>query len=637
MKSELRLLMIEDSDEDAELIRMELERAGYRIHWKRVQTEPDLVSALDEPWDLIISDFRMPGFDGLRAFAIYEQRGLDVPFIFVSGEIGEERAVEAMRAGARDYMLKDNLARLNVAVKRELRESENRRRRQVAEEATRREQYRLAMAVEASGAGVFEHRVPLERSLYVSELLASMIGCDTGSIPVDRGIVDWLRERIHPESLALLERAYEDFLEGRTERHHCEARVRHQDGRWLEVSTFAKAVERDERGRASHVVGVILDVSSLRHLEAKLLQAQKMEAIGRLAGGVAHDFNNLLTAILSFGSMVLSELDPTEAAREDMVEVLEAARRAEELTAQLLAFSRKKTISPRVVNVNTLVRDTERMLRRMLGEDIEFVTHLADDLWNVRIDPSAFEQVLMNMAVNARDAMATGGKLTIQTLNTLSPDGEPHAMVAISDNGVGMDEQTRSQIFEPFFTTKELGRGTGLGLSTCYGIVKQAGGFITVETEVSIGTTFRIHLPRDASAADPAKRKRREPSSLSGNELILVTEDDDQVRRLTVRALKRHGYRVLQAANANEAIQLCQTTTERIDLLLTDVVMPGLSGKELAERLLAIQPGLKLLFMSGYNDNMIQDRGFLGPAHQLLEKPFTPDVLALTVRQMLDG
>jgi CheY-like chemotaxis protein len=248
---ELRLLMIEDSEEDAELIRMELERAGYRVQCKRVQTEADLLVALEEPWDLIISDFRMPGFDGLRAFAIYEQRRIDVPFIFVSGEIGEERAVEAMRAGARDYMLKDNLARLNVAVRRELREAENRKRRQAAEEATRREQYRLAMAVEASGAGVFEHRVPLERSLYVSELLASMIGYDASTIPLHGGIVDWLRERIHPESLPLLERAYEEFLEGRTERHRGEARLRHQDGRWLEVSTFAKATDEGAGSRLS--------------------------------------------------------------------------------------------------------------------------------------------------------------------------------------------------------------------------------------------------------------------------------------------------------------------------------------------------------------------------------------------------
>ncbi len=344
MDRRLRLLMVEDSEEDAELIRVELQRGGFEIDWERVQTEAAFVDALDQDWDLIISDFKMPEFDGLRAFTLFKRQAIDTPFIFVSGEIGEERAVDAMRAGARDYVLKDNLARLNVAVTRELEEAENRMIRRRAEEMIRREQRRLAMAVEASGAGVFDHRVPLGSTLYVSERCAQILGYERDAIPIDQSITDWLRVRIDPESLPALEQAYREFLAGRSERHQAELRVRHADGRWLEVTSFAKAIERNATGRAVHVVGVILDVSELRRLEAQLIQAQKMEAIGRLAGGVAHDFNNLLTAILSFGSMVLGELRPEDPVHEDMEEVLKAARRAESLTGQLLAFSRRKAI-----------------------------------------------------------------------------------------------------------------------------------------------------------------------------------------------------------------------------------------------------------------------------------------------------
>jgi two-component system, cell cycle sensor histidine kinase and response regulator CckA len=503
----LRLLMVEDSEEDAELIRIELQRSGYSIDWKRVQTEADFLGAIQEPWDLIISDFQMPMFDGLRAFTLYQRASLDTPFIFVSGAIGEERAVEAMRVGAKDYILKDNLARLNVAVKRELREAENRR--------------------------------------------------------------------------------------------------------------------------------------AAKRLEEQLVQAQKMEAIGRLAGGIAHDFNNLLTAILSFGSMAASELAPGNPVREDIEEILRAARRAESLTGQLLAFSRRKAISPRVINLNDLIVDIDRMLRRLIGEDIDLVTAPAQNLWNVCVDPSAFDQVLVNLAVNARDAMPNGGKLSVETSNAIIGEGQKiaageYVVVAVSDSGLGMDAETLQKIFEPFFTTKEPGRGTGLGLSTCYGIVSQAGGSISVESEVGIGTTFRVHLPRAHSATADLKAMPAAPVSFAGTETILVTEDDDQVRKLVVRSLRRLGYQVLEAPNGAEAIRVCGEH-QGIALMITDVVMPGISGRELSERVSALQPNLKVLFMSGYTEHSIVHHGVLDPGIRMIQKPFTPSDLAEVVRRMLDG
>ena len=643
----LRLLLIEDSEDDAELITLELERAGFLLDYRRLETEAEFMEALREPWDVIISDFQMPQFDGVRAFAIYKSRGIDTPFIFVSGAIGEDRAVEAMRAGARDYLLKGNLARLTAAVHRELAEARNRVAQRDAEAAARREQRRLAMAVQASGAGVFEHAVPLREDTYCSERLAEILGWSEAELSQQVGTSTWIDEQVHPEDLPIVRQAYIDFVEGNAERYSGEFRVRHKDGRWIDVAGFADALDRDRDGRARKVVGVMLDLTERRRLEAQLQQAQKMEAVGRLAGGVAHDFNNLLTVIFSFGNFVLDELLPEDPVYHDMQEVLKAAQRAESLTSQLLAFSRRKPVSPKVIDINAMVGDMDRMLRRVVGEDIDVSTVLTTDLWNVRIDPGSVEQVVVNLAVNARDAMPDGGKLTIETSNVeigdeygplhraQVPEGQ-YVMLAISDDGVGMDGATQEKIFEPFFTTKGAGKGTGLGLSTCYGIVKQAGGWIWVYSEIGKGTTFRIYLPRVVEDPDRSPVARA-PESLQGTETILVVEDDDQVRKLAARALTRLGYRVIEAAGGSEALEACSNSEERIDLLLTDVVMPDMSGKQLVERLSPQRPEMKVLYMSGYTANAIVHRGVIDADTHMLPKPFAPETLARKVRELLDA
>jgi PAS domain S-box-containing protein len=642
----LRLLMIEDSEDDAELIRIELQEAGFELAWRRVQTEPDFVAALDEPWDLIISDYQMPGFDGLRAFTLFKERGLETPFIFVSGALGEERAVAAMRAGARDFLVKGHLARLSAAVKRELSEAGARIERRKAEEAARREGRRLAMAVEASGAGVFEHAIPLGPENYHSPRWAGILGYAQGELPAHQVFTAWLAERAHPDDLPLMEAAYDRFVEGHKDRYAVEVRLRRKQGDWIDVSISAKAVHREPTGRATHVVGVMLDLSERRALEDQLRQAQKMEAVGRLAGGVAHDFNNLLTAIFSFGQFVLDALREGDPAYADMEEVLKAAKKAESLTAQLLAFSRSKPVSPKTISINLLVEEMDRMLRRVVGEDVDVSTNLSPDLCNVRVDPGSLEQVIVNLAVNARDAMMEGGKLTIETANAQLDDeyGKAHgvqvpagnyAVLAVSDDGAGMDKETQSRIFEPFFTTKESGRGTGLGLSTCYGIIRQAGGYIWVYSEIGAGTTFKIYLPRDLADVEET-RTRPDPATLRGSETILVAEDDEQVRRLAVRALSRLGYRVIEAANGGEALLKCELSPDEIDLLLTDVVMPEMSGKQLAERLTPLRPGMRVLYMSGYTANAIVHRGVLDPGTHMLQKPFTPEILARKVRDVLD-
>jgi hypothetical protein len=639
--------MVEDSEDDAELIRLELESADFVIDWRRVETEQGFLEALEEPWDLIISDYQMPGFDGLRAFALYKERELDTPFIFVSGALGEERAVSAMRAGARDYLVKGNLARLSVAVRRELDEARARIERREAEQMTRREQRRLAMAVEASGAGIFEYTLPVEPDAYCSERWAEILGYTLDDLPTHETLLEWELAQVHPDDLPMMQKAYEGFIEGSTDQYAAEVRMRHKQGAWVEVATFAKAVERDSDQRATHVVGVMLDLSERRTLEEQLRQAQKMEAVGRLAGGVAHDFNNLLTVIFSFGQFVLDALGEDTPAYVDMQEVLKAARNAETLTAQLLAFSRRRPVSPMAIHVNGLVEDMDRMLRRIVSEDVEVALELAPDLCNVRIDPGSLEQVVVNLAVNARDAMPEGGKLTIATANAevREPPGSPHvgtippgeyAVLSVSDTGMGMDQETTRRIFEPFFTTKEAGKGTGLGLSTCYGIVKQAGGHICVRSELGHGATFEIYLPRIADRAEQVV-ELPEPTSLQGTETILVVEDDEQVRRLAVRALTRLGYCVVAAANGSDGLRQSQALDEPIHLLLTDVVMPAMSGKKLVGALLPLRPDIKVLYMSGYSANAIVHRGVLEPGTHMIQKPFTPELLARKIREVLDG
>jgi signal transduction histidine kinase/ActR/RegA family two-component response regulator len=385
---------------------------------------------------------------------------------------------------------------------------------------------------------------------------------------------------------------------------------------------------------------------ALRKAEEQLRQSQKMEAIGRLAGSIAHDFNNLLSVILGHGVSVLEEAKPLDPVREDVSEIVRAAERAADLTRQLLAFSRQQVLAPRVLDLNRSVRECEKLLRRLLGADIELVVRCSRNLSRVKADPGQMDQVLMNLAINARDAMTGGGKLTIETDDVMLDDAYvaehldvkagPHVMLAVSDTGAGMDRETMAQIFEPFFTTKPAGKGTGLGLSTVFGIVKQSGGHIGVYSEVNGGTTFKVYLPRVLDD-EVDERDVVEPVDLDGSETVLLVEDQDEVRRVALRILTRYGYHVIEARNAGEALLTCEQYPRTIHLLLTDVVMPLLPGRLLAERLLAIRPEMRTLFMSGYAENAILHHGHLDAGIDYLQKPLVPQVLARRVRSVLDA
>jgi PAS domain S-box-containing protein len=403
---------------------------------------------------------------------------------------------------------------------------------------------------------------------------------------------------------------------------------------------------RGSGGKVTGVIGVATDVTERRHLEAQLRQAQKMEAVGRLAGGVAHDFNNLLTAIGGYSELLQTRWGGTAHGAKELEEIRKACQRATALTRQLLAFSRRQVLEPKVLDLNAVVTRTEQMLRRLIGEDVDLITSLHPSLGRVRADPSQVEQILMNLVVNARDAMPQGGRVVVETANVeLGPSFAarhpetqpgPYVMLAVSDTGSGMDPETLAHLFEPFFTTKGPGEGTGLGLSTVYGIVRQSGGNIWAYSEPGRGSTFKIYLPRAEEAAESVPEAARVTPRLRGNETILVVEDEKIVRSLALEILKMHGYSVLEARNGTEALKVAARHSGTIHLMLTDVVMPQMGGPELVQRLQPLRPEMRILYMSGYTGGALVQQGVLAPETALLSKPFGVDALARKIREILD-
>jgi two-component system, cell cycle sensor histidine kinase and response regulator CckA len=527
MTNPLHLLLVEDSASDAKLVVNELQRSGRSIVYERVESETTMRTALaNGRWDAVISEWSMPEYSALAVLGVVKELCGGLPVVIVSRTAGADCAVEAMRAGASDYVLKDKLGRL---------------------------------------------------------------------VPT-------------------LERALREFTAGPIKRR------------------LAKAV-------------CSCSGDALHKSEKQLWQAQKMEALGRLAGGVAHDFNNALSVMLNHSALALRGLEPGSPARRHIEQVCQAAESAAGLTRRLLMCSRQRAVAPPVIDLRDTVTSMEPIVRRVLGEQVELLTKVSSERSCVKVDRAQIEQVIMNLAVNARDAMPRGGKLVVEVQNVVldevhasqhgSTKPGPYAILKVRDSGIGMDRETQQRIFEPFFTTKPVGNGSGLGLFTVFGTVQQSGGSIWLHSEPGAGTTFKVFLPRVGAEVELAER-RSVPATLRGHETILLVEDEESLREVVSQILEDQGYQVFVAAHGAQALERASAHQGRIDLLLSDVVMPQIGGPELAKRLLLQRPDIKLLFMSGFTDDRIAHEGVLH-AGVFIQKPFTATQLTGKVRTLLDA
>jgi PAS domain S-box-containing protein len=510
--------------------------------------------------------------------------------------------------------------------------------RKLAEEAMRRAEERYRSMVDNAVYGIYRSTLD-GQFLDVNPALVTMLGYGSAEelkgVDLPSGIYK------NPDDRNRLKEIF-----ARTSRLDAvEVEWKRKDGSEISIRLSGRRVEEDSLSEPIFE-GIVEDITDRKNLEEHLRQAQKMESVGLLAGGIAHDFNNLLTAINGYSELLLSSNNLHDGLRRELEEIRKAGDRAAQLTQQLLAFSRKQILQPQLLDLNAVVGNVDRLLRRLIGEDVELITVLSPDLGRIKADPGQVEQVIMNLAVNARDAMPKGGRLTIETANveldedyvsrhvTVVPGR--YVLLAMSDTGVGMEAPVLRRIFEPFFTTKELGKGTGMGLSTVYGIVKQSGGYIWVYSEPGQGTSFKVYFPQvgDAAASDASRTQL--PELARGSETILVVEDEETVRHLILAVLRRRGYQTLEARQAQEALEFAEKHPGPIHVMLTDVVMPKMSGRELANQLATLRPEAKILFMSGYATNAIIHHGVLDPGTAFLQKPFTPDALVRKIRQILD-
>ncbi len=592
--------------------------------------------------DLVLLDLSLADSQGLETFRWVQAAVPQSPIVVLVDPSEHSLTRQVMKEGATDYLTKGDLAAGLLA--RVMRHALELHRAcpaagNLTEEQQSQSEPGYSALIENAPYGIYRSTLD-SRFLFVNSVLVNMLGYGSKAELLAMNLATDIYE--DPEARArLIEQYQQDSrFEG------AEVEWKRKDGTPIHVRLSGRAV-RDHQGSLACWEVVVEDVTERRALEERLRQSQKMEGIGRLAGGIAHDFNNLLNVIVGYSELILTGRGVEDKVRRKAEEIKKAGERATALTRQLLAFSRKQVLEPKVLDLNAVVAEMEQMLRRLIGEHIELGIRPAGALGLVKADPGQLSQVLMNLALNARDAMPQGGVLTIETANVELGEGfrwqrvavlpGPYVMLSVSDTGAGMDAGTRDHIFEPFFTTKEQGKGTGLGLATVYGVVKQSGGYIWVYSEPGKGSTFKIYLPRCGGAAEPLGVPQPSTSLPKATETVLLVEDEESLRKLTRQFLEERGYTVLEARDGQEALQISQSYKESIHLTLTDVVMPRMGGRELSEKLMALRPQMKVLYMSGYTDDTMLRQGQLRPGAAYLQKPFNPSDLARKAREVLDA
>ncbi len=649
-QAERRVLVVEDDEGLRRLIVKRLNASGFSAAEASCGREA-LNSLQQEPGRILVLDQMLPDMTGNELINRLRRDGGEIPFIIMTGQGDERLAVELMKMGARDYLVKglDLLELLPGALHRLCNELETENRLAEAEKELLKSRELLNETEKLAGIGGWEWDVLSETMLWTEEtyrihdLEPGEIG-PLSSCHIDRSL-ECYREKDRSLVLAAFRNCCENGLP-----YDLEVPFTSATGRSLWIRTAGRPVY--DRNRVVKVVGHIMDITALKQaeqerelLQEKLNQSQKMESVGRLAGGVAHDFNNMLGVILGHAELLLQNVSEADKSRRSLEEIEKAARRSAGLVSQLLAFARKQTIAPRVLDLNDTVSGMLNMLQRLIGENIDLTWIPGTGLWPVSMDPSQVDQVLANLCVNARDAIKGVGQLTIETANRefnrefcQSHDAYlpgQFIMLAVSDDGCGMDTRTIANLFEPFFTTKEIGRGTGLGLATVYGIVSQNNGFIIVESEPGRGSTFRVFIPRYAGSPAVSGEKVSTVTAAKGSETILLVEDEPSILEIGRKMLEHLGYRVLAAETPGAALQVAREHAGEIQLLITDVVMPEMNGRDLARNLLSIHPRIRRLFMSGYTADVIAHHGVLDPGVHFMQKPFSLQELAMKVQAAL--
>jgi two-component system, cell cycle sensor histidine kinase and response regulator CckA len=642
MKSTLHILHLEDDPNDAALIQSALKAGGITCSTTRVETHDDFVAALEHGGvDLILSDFALPAFDGLSALKTAHAKWPAIPLIFVSGTLGEERAIDSLKNGAADYVLKENLARLAPSVRRVIQQVEERAGNRRTEEVLRETEQRLRIVFSESVLGIALVGVD-GRPVLTNAAVQKMLGYTGEELRLMT-----FKEFTHPDDCAADVECFQQLIQGTRNDYHMEKRYIRKDGQvvWGRLSV---SVARGAAGLVDFAIGMVEDITERRKLEAQFIEAQKMDVIGHLAAGVAHDFNNILAVIMGYSDLIASEVGQDNPVRKHNETIRLAAERAVGLTRQLLVFSRKETVQPVVLDLNHEMRDMDTMLRRLIGENIEMRIVPGEQIGHVKADSGYFGQVLMNLVVNARDAMPNGGQLDISTDNITLDEhyAQTHAgavageyvVLSVGDTGAGMTDEVKAHLFEAFFTTKPKGKGTGLGLATCQTVVQQCGGHMAVTSEVGKGTTFKVYFPRVDLPLDKSASAIHKGALPRGTETVLVVEDEPTVRHLAHDVLQAQGYEVLWASNGQHALQVAREHGgSPIRLVITDVIMPQMGGKAMAEWLKISNPDLKVLFTSGYTDDAIAHHGVLESGVEFLPKPYTPSTLTRKVREMLDA